>query len=190
MMTCVKKMFKYIACFLLFVLISLSLYTFVIIGVMKKDYVDIFGYTYLVIDTDSMLGTFDVGDLVFIKLDNDVVVDDIISYRRDGEEIVIHRLVRRFGNKLITKGDANSSIDQAITKDMVIGIVKGSLSLKFIFKCSTLFLISFIFLILINFEKTIKRLILCEDTINFKQDDVVVEKSECDRIELLDLEDN
>lgn len=189
MMTCVKKMFKYITYFLLFVLFSFGLFTFFVIGIMKKDYVNIFGYTYLVIDTDSMLGTFDVGDLVFIKLDNDVVVDDIISYRRDGEEIVIHRLVQRFGNKLITKGDANSSIDQAITKDMVIGIVKGSLSLKFVFKCITLFLISFIFWVLINFEKIIKRFILCEETIKLKKDDVVVEKSESDRIELLDLED-
>ena len=54
---------------------------------------------------------------VYRTYDNDVVVDDIISYRRDGEEIVIHRLVRRFGNKLITKGDANNTVDFALAEE-------------------------------------------------------------------------
>ena len=153
-------MFKYIACFLLFVLVVSSLYTFVMTDIMKKDYVNIFGYTYFIIDTDSMLGTFDINDVVFVKLDNDVQINDIVSYKKNDGKIVTHRLVDRIGNKLITKGDDNSSVDQPITKNMVIGSVRSSLSLKFMFKCITLFLITFIFLVLINFEKIIKKFVL------------------------------
>lgn len=57
----VKKMFKYIACFLLIVLVSLSLYDFIVINIMIKDYVNIFGILILF---------FDIGDIVIVKLDN------------------------------------------------------------------------------------------------------------------------
>ena len=131
MMICIKQIFKCIAYFILFFLVGLSLYTFVVTDIMKKDYANVFGYTYFVVRTGSMSGTLEVNDIIFVKINNQVEIGDIVTYKNQEKEIITHRLVEKIGNKLILQGDVNNSTDKPITKDMVIGVVKGSLSLNF-----------------------------------------------------------
>ena len=59
-MTYVKKVFKGIAYSFLIILVSLCIYTFVMTDILKKDYVNVFGYTYFVVSTGSMSGTIEV----------------------------------------------------------------------------------------------------------------------------------
>ena len=64
----VRKILKTIATSLLVVLVLLCVYTFVVTDIMKKDYVNVFGYTYFVVASGSMSGTIEVDDIIFVKL--------------------------------------------------------------------------------------------------------------------------
>lgn len=196
MMVFIKHIFKCIAYFLLFFLVCLSLYTFIVTDIMKKDYANVFGYTYFIVRTGSMSGTLEINDIIFVKVGNKVKIGDVVTYKNEEKEIITHRLVEKIGNKLIMQGDVNNSADKPITKDMVIGVVKGSLSLTFVFKCIVIFLILFIFLSLINFDIIMKRFILksVENSSDFVADDTNVSdfgvNSEILDVEILEVSDD
>lgn len=104
------------------IVIVIGLYYIVQIKVLKKDYGDIFGYTFFEVATGSMYPTMGVGDVVIVKLAEEVSENDIIVYK-DGENFVTHRLIKKDGNKLTAKGDANNSEDKPVEIDNVLGKV-------------------------------------------------------------------
>lgn len=159
-MTYVKRVLKYIAYSILAILVSLCVYTFVVTDVLKKDYVNVFGYTYFVVSTGSMSGTIEVNDIVFVKITDDVEEDDVVSYVNKNGDIITHRLVQKVGDKLITQGDVNNVADDPIDKDNLIGKVQLVVSPSFILKSIAIFLILFIALSLINFDKIIKKYVI------------------------------
>ena len=159
-MTYLKKIFKSIAYAFLVLLVSLCVYTFIATDIMKKDYVNVFGYTYFVVKTGSMSGTLEIDDIIIVKIDDNPKINDIITYVNDDGEIITHRLIRKTGNKLIAQGDVNNAEDNPITKDRLIGIVKLVISPSFILKVVATFLILFIFLALINFDSIIQKYIV------------------------------
>lgn len=159
-MTYLKKIFKSIAYAFLVLLVSLCVYTFIATDIMKKDYVNVFGYTYFVVKTGSMSGTLEIDDIIIVKIDDNPKINDIITYVNDDGEIITHRLIRKTGNKLIAQGDVNNAEDNPITKDRLIGIVKVAISPSFILKVVATFLILFIFLALINFDSIIQKYII------------------------------
>lgn len=159
-LTYLKKIFKSIAYAFLVLLVSLCVYTFIATDIMKKDYVNVFGYTYFVVKTGSMSGTLEIDDIIIVKIDDNPKINDIITYVNDDGEIITHRLIRKTGNKLIAQGDVNNAEDNPITKDRLIGIVKLVISPSFILKVVATFLILFIFLALINFDSIIQKYII------------------------------
>ena len=159
-LTYLKKIFKSIAYVFLVLLVSLCVYTFIATDIMKKDYVNVFGYTYFVVKTGSMSGTLEIDDIIIVKIDDNPKINDIITYVNDDGEIITHRLIRKTGNKLIAQGDVNNAEDNPITKDRLIGIVKLVISPSFILKVVATFLILFIFLALINFDSIIQKYIV------------------------------
>lgn len=159
-MTYLKKIFKSIACCFLALLVSLCLYTFIVTDIMKKDYVNVFGYTYFVVMTGSMSGTLEVDDVIIVKITKDTKINDIITYVNDNGEIITHRLVRKSGSKLIAQGDVNNVEDNPITKDQLIGTVALVISPSFVLKTVATFLILFIFLALINFDSIFQKYIM------------------------------
>lgn len=161
-MTYLKKIFKSIAYTFLVLLVSLCIYTFVVTDIMKKDYVNVFGYTYFVVKTGSMSGTLEVDDIIIVKLSKDANLNDIITYVNDDGEIITHRLVRKASGKLIAQGDVNNAEDNPITNDQLIGVEKLAISPSFILKLVATFLILFIFLALINFDNIIQKYIIKE----------------------------
>ena len=56
----IRKILKYIATGFLVFLVSLCLYTFIVTDILKKDYVNVFGYSYFVVATGSMSGYIEV----------------------------------------------------------------------------------------------------------------------------------
>ena len=162
-MESVKKIFKYIAYGFLSFLIILCVYTFVVTDILKKDHVNVFGYTYFVVATGSMSGTIEVNDIIFVKITKDVEKNDIISYKNKSGEIITHRLIDKSGNRLITKGDANNAQDEPITRSAVLGKVVNTLSPKVILEFIAVCLIVFIGLALINFDKIFKKYIVKEE---------------------------
>ena len=161
-MTYLKKIFKSIAYTFLVLLVSLCIYTFVVTDIMKKDYVNVFGYTYFVVKTGSMSGTLEVDDIIIVKLSKDANLNDIITYVNDDGEIITHRLVIKVSGKLIAQGDVNNAEDNPITNDQLVGVVKLAISPSFILKLVATFLILFIFLALINFDNIIQKYIIKE----------------------------
>ncbi len=155
-----KNFMKWFATFFLVLLVSLCIYTFVVTDIMKKDYVNVFGYTYFVVATGSMSGTIEVDDIIFVKITDKVAINDIITFKSKDGDIITHRLIKKDGSRYITKGDVNNVIDDAITKEQIIGRVDLIISPSFILKSIAVFLIIFIFLALVNFDSVVKKYIV------------------------------
>lgn len=158
----IRKILKYIATGFLVFLVSLCLYTFIVTDILKKDYVNVFGYSYFVVATGSMSGYIEVNDIIFVKLDNNIKhmdIDDVITFKNKEGEIITHRIISKSGKNLITQGDRNNTPDEAITSKDIIGKVKLVVPPSLILKSIAIFLIVFIFLALINFDNIMKKFV-------------------------------
>lgn len=165
--TKIKKLAKQIGYLFLGILVALCIYTFIMTDVLKKDYANIFGYTYFVVATGSMSGTIEVNDVVIVKLGEDVDVNDIITYQGSQGEFITHRVIKKVGDQIITQGDVNNTEDEPITTDDVVGEVKMVISPSFVLKLIAVLLIVFILLAFLNFDKIFKKYIIGEDD-NYK----------------------
>jgi len=159
----VKNILKKVAYILLVLLVTLCLYTFLMTDILKKDYANVFGYTYFVVSTGSMSGTIEANDIILVKITKDVKKDDVITFKESSGSMVTHRVIEVLGNKVITKGDVNNSEDDPITKNNIVGKVKVVISPSFILKSIAIFIILFIFLALVNFDKVFKKYIVKEE---------------------------
>lgn len=109
---------KKIANILLWImLIIFAIFSTIIIGekiIWKEKTPSIFGYKNFIVLSGSMEPVFNIGDLVFVKKDNDIKEKDIIAFRIDNG-IITHRvieIINKDGEKLYkTKGDANNKED-------------------------------------------------------------------------------
>lgn len=120
-----EKIIGYVLDFLLiivFLLIIIGTYYIFQIKVMNNGYANIFGYTFFEVATGSMSPTIEIGDVVIVKLTKQVNENDIIVYQ-EGNDFITHRLIKKNGDELIAKGEANNSEDKPIKSDMVIGQV-------------------------------------------------------------------
>ena len=155
-----KDLLRIIAYFFLFLLVSLCVYTFFAIDFMKKDYVNVFGYSYFTVSTGSMSGTIEVNDIIFVKITDKANVGDVITFKNKKDEVITHRVIQKLSDTYITQGDVNNVADDPVPKEDVIGKVRWIISPSFILKLIAVFLILFIFLSLINFDKIVKKYIL------------------------------
>ena len=163
-MSRIRSIFKAIATFFLVVLVLLCVYTFIVTDIMKKDYVNVFGYTYFVVASGSMSGSIEVDDIIFVRITKDVKNNDIITFLDEDGNLITHRLVNKNGDKYITKGDVNNVSDDPISKDQIIGKVALVVSPSFVLKSIAIFLIVFILLALVNFDQIIKKYIVKSST--------------------------
>lgn len=119
-----KKLLKKIDFFttILVVILVILLYCYAQLKIFGKKYINFCGYTVFQVITGSMADTIQIKDIVLVKLTKDVEVNDIITYK-SGENFVTHRVIQKDNEKIITKGDANTSEDSPITTDDVVGKV-------------------------------------------------------------------
>ncbi len=101
-------------------LVSILIIIFGIIIAMGNT--SIFGYRTLQVATGSMEPDIKVGEMVIIKKSDQYEVGDIITYEIE-ESYVTHRIIEKNDEKIITKGDANTAIDDPITESSIIGKV-------------------------------------------------------------------
>lgn len=109
-----------IVLFAIFLLISM--YTAVQVKILKNEYANFFGYSLFEVQTGSMHGTIEAGDWIIVKTTKDVQVRDIITYKH-GNDFITHRVVEIYKGSYVTKGDANTTKDDAIDRDQVVGKV-------------------------------------------------------------------
>ena len=115
------KNIDFVAIILIIILVIL-LFCYSQIKIFGKKYINFCSYIIFQVITGSMADTIQIKDIVIVKLTQDVEVNDIITYK-SGEDFVTHRVIKIEDNKITTKGDANNSEDNPITKDEVVGKV-------------------------------------------------------------------
>lgn len=107
---------------ILLIFLIVVLYCYAQLKIFNKDYINLCGYTVFRVITGSMADTIKPQDVVILKITKDVQVNDIITYKSDND-FITHRIIDKNKDEIITKGDANTSKDNPITEDLVVGKV-------------------------------------------------------------------
>lgn len=120
-----------------FIIAILALYV-LLIGyhkfVKKSNLISIGDYYIFQIVSGSMESNYHVGDCIVAKKTDEYKVGDVITYEVDNNYIT-HRIYAVTGDSVITKGDANITVDDAVKKDDIVGKVLFKLTvLTFIIK--------------------------------------------------------
>ena len=118
----IKNVIINLIIFILGVIAFIAIWTSVQLNVQGKEYVNIFGYSIFSTETGSMSPTIEKGDIVFIKLGEQLKEEDIITYKKE-KAFITHRIIEINEDSIIAKGDSNNTQDEPISKDAVIGKV-------------------------------------------------------------------
>ena len=94
----------------------------VIVNVCSFFNIPFFGFKTYKVVTGSMEPYLHVNDIVIIKKTNNYKINDVITYKKN-KEYITHRIVSIDGNKIVTKGDANNTLDDPIKVSNVVGKV-------------------------------------------------------------------
>ncbi len=104
-----------------FALIIVAIYSFQI-HILKYDFANFLGYSAFEVVTGSMSTTIEIGDVVLVKITDDIEVDDIIVYQ-EGDNFITHRVTAIEGDTIITRGDSNNTEDSPTDRSAVVGKV-------------------------------------------------------------------
>ena len=110
---------------LIFILliIFLILILFLKFSVLKND-ANLFGITILKVSSNSMFPTIKKDDYIVIKKQKDYEIGDIITFKSKEDCLITHRIIEKYENVFITKGDNNNiSDDEQVKKDVIFGKV-------------------------------------------------------------------
>lgn len=144
---------------MLAIIVIVLIYNIIQVSVLNKPYMNIFGYSFFKVKTGSMSGTIEIGDIIVVKLTQEVSENDIITYEKD-QILITHRIIEKQGDILITKGDANNVADEPITTDEVVGkvvyIFKNIEIWKQVFKTPEVYILVIITLVLFGITVSIE----------------------------------
>ncbi len=145
--------------FIFGIILLVSLYNVVQVKILGNDYSSFFGYTIFEVQTGSMEPEISAGDWIIVKEKKSFALDDVITFQQDGN-FITHRIIEKYSDTFITKGDANNSEDDPINADQIVGEVVSVIPLFGLFRM-TLFnpyiLIALIITIYIYNMKSIKK---------------------------------
>ena len=74
------------------------------------------------VKTGSMEDGIHVGDYILIYRKDEYKIGDIVTYEKGGYHVT-HRIIKKNGNKIVTKGDANNIEDDEINVKSIVGKV-------------------------------------------------------------------
>jgi len=107
---------------ILFALLIVAIYGKAQMLLFKQEYASMFGYTMFQVASGSMEPALSINDVIVVKINDDIEVNDIISFVDKGT-IITHRVLSINENSVTVKGDANNTIDMPIDRSVVIGKV-------------------------------------------------------------------
>lgn len=90
--------------------------------ILNKNIIKINGYSILRVASGSMQPTLNINDIIIIKESDNYNTNDIITVNK-GTYLLTHRLIDKFDNKIITKGDYNNIQDRAEENSNIEGKV-------------------------------------------------------------------
>ena len=107
-----KKVFKLLEnIILIFIIILLCVYA----GLRFSKKVEIYK-----VETGSMEDNIHRGDYLLIVKQDNYNVGDVVTFKIDGK-FITHRIIKKEGTKIVTKGDANNTEDDEINESQIIG---------------------------------------------------------------------
>jgi len=127
---------------LLFWLLVVALSAMIFTGIQAKkegQIPSVFGYSFLQVETGSMVPTLPIGSYIIIQKTDapeEIPVDTIVTFYFENGTVVTHRIIEvlddpEIGRCYRTKGDnpQNDPDSELLTPDRVIGIVRHSIKL-------------------------------------------------------------
>ena len=127
----VQKVLIYLVGICLSLILIYNIYNMINLKILKKDLTTINGYGILDVISGSMEPTIKVGDLIVINTkDKNINVGDVVTFYDVDMAFVTHRVVSINDDMMITKGDANDSLDDPIPLNNIVG--------KYVFKINGL----------------------------------------------------
>lgn len=104
------------------VILFISIYSGFQVRILKNDYANFFGYSMFEVQTGSMKDEINPSDWIIIKLTKDVEINDVVTYKHDGNYIT-HRVIEAYQGTYVTKGDNNNTKDDPIDQSQIVGKV-------------------------------------------------------------------
>lgn len=95
---------------------------FIQLNILKKEYTNFFGYSIFKVISDSMSPYIKKNDVIIVKVNDNIMVEDVITYKLDGE-FITHRVKEIKEDSYLTIGDLNNIGDKPVPKSNVIGKV-------------------------------------------------------------------
>ena len=124
-MNSTKKIMNYVlnflivsTSFLLFFNVFLDIQT----SLLHRSYKSFFGFSIFEIKTGSMGKAIAMGDWILVKNTKKVDLNDIVTYEENGN-FITHRVVQKYKDSFVTKGDANNRADSPISQEQIVGKV-------------------------------------------------------------------
>lgn len=127
-MKVVKKICRWIFDIILFIILAIALimaYNHIQINIKGNTYTTMLGYSAFEVATGSMSNTIEIGDVILVKLiePNETLSENEIVVFTQNTTLVTHRIIKINGDQIITKGDANNTQDDPISRGQIIGKV-------------------------------------------------------------------
>ena len=107
-----------IAIFIFGVILLITLYNNIQVKILKNTYSSFFGYSIFGVQTGSMADAINAGDWIIVRNSNEIKVNDVVTYYRDGD-FITHRVVEAYNGTYITK----NAKDEPISRDQIVGKV-------------------------------------------------------------------
>ena len=118
-----KKLVNLILDFFIVILagvLLIAIYNNVQINIIGNSYSSFMGYALFEVQTGSMEPELSAGDWIIVKNEKDYELKDVVTFETDGE-FVTHRIINKYGDTFVTRGDANSGEDSPISKEQIVG---------------------------------------------------------------------
>ncbi len=116
------------------IILLISIYNTVQVKVLGNDYSSFFGYSIFEVQTGSMEPAISAHDWIIVKSKDSYELEDVVTFKQ-GESFITHRVIEKYSDTYITKGDANNKEDDGqINIEQIVGEVVSVIPLFGLFR--------------------------------------------------------